>query len=215
MLCERKRAAKGDIEHHEWRLVARGDSQTYGVEYYEVWAQVARSATLRMLLARCAAAAFRLAQMDVETAFINGPVTEENLIRQPARIERGELAKVRRLRKALCGLKRVYLTRYQNLGEVLRLSEFKPSAADSSLQGDVANCTVFNFDKVDDLLIVAKYAGGMEAGEASILWAFEPRDLGTPSHFRGLHIDRRGETGAIRLGQRQYLPTQCKASGGK
>lgn len=50
-----------------------------------------------MLLAHCAVAWLRLAQMDLETAFLNGPVAEETYIRQPMGYERGDLTKVCRL----------------------------------------------------------------------------------------------------------------------
>lgn len=76
MLCERKRGAAGEVQPYKGRLVARGDTQRYGVNYSDVWAPVARYATVRALLYHCAAAGLYLNQMDVETAILNGEATE-------------------------------------------------------------------------------------------------------------------------------------------
>jgi len=54
MLFERKRGADGAVSRHKAHYVARGDTQVYLVDYREVWAPVARHATLRAVLASAA-----------------------------------------------------------------------------------------------------------------------------------------------------------------
>lgn len=124
ILGERKRGAKGAVEQHKGRLVARGDTQQYGVDYTDVWAPVARYASLRTLLAQCAAAGLRLGQVDIDTAFLNVPVEEEIYIIQPAGYERGDGNQVCHLRKALYGLKQAARTWYQKLTDTLGKAGF-------------------------------------------------------------------------------------------
>ena len=42
--------SNGDLERHKARLVARGFSQTYGVDYRETFAPVAKLNTVRVVL---------------------------------------------------------------------------------------------------------------------------------------------------------------------
>eukprot|EP00170_Pyropia_yezoensis_P005400 contig_21956_g5414 len=83
MLCERKRGADGEVSRHKGRFVACGNHQVAGRDYTEVWAPVARHATLRALLSTAAAEGMMLYQLDVETAFLNGEVDEELYLQQP------------------------------------------------------------------------------------------------------------------------------------
>ena len=53
------------------RLVAQGYSQTYGIDYEEVFSPVARYSSIRTLLTLANAHDLEIHQMDVTTAFLN------------------------------------------------------------------------------------------------------------------------------------------------
>ena len=72
-----KRNSKGEVEKYKARLVARGFTQEYGIDYEETFAQVARITSVRTLLAIAASRKWTLSQMDVKNAFLNGDLTEE------------------------------------------------------------------------------------------------------------------------------------------
>ena len=57
------------MERHKARLVARGFTQTYGVDYKETFALVARMSTVRVLLSVPINHAWPLYQMDVKNVF--------------------------------------------------------------------------------------------------------------------------------------------------
>lgn len=105
ILCERKRGPNGEVVRHKGRGVACGNYQVPGRDFGEVWAPVVRRATLLTVLSRATAAGMLMHQLDVETAFLNGPVHEELYVRQPKGYERGGVDKVLRLRKAVYGLR--------------------------------------------------------------------------------------------------------------
>ena len=54
-----------------------------GIDYGETFAPVARLESIRMLLAYASHHDFKLQQMDVKSAFLNGPLNELVYVKQP------------------------------------------------------------------------------------------------------------------------------------
>jgi len=208
ILCERKRGPEGELVGHKGRFVGRGDKQTYLVDYTDVFAPVARYATLRALLAHCAASGLILYQLDVETAFLNGEVDEEIYIRQPRGYERGDKGKVCRLVKALYGLKQAARAWHKKLDTMLGEAGFTACASDPCLyKGERDGVTVYILVYVDDLLVAGATNAAAMSAKAAITTAFKAREMGEPTFFLGLHVERDTERGTLRLGQRQYVHT--------
>jgi hypothetical protein len=101
-----KEGEKGEVVRNKSRLVAQGFSQKEGIDYEETFAPVARLEAIRILLAFSVAKGFKLHQMDVKSAFLNGVLKEEVYVRQPSGFESEKYPhQVYKLRKALYGLK--------------------------------------------------------------------------------------------------------------
>jgi hypothetical protein len=64
-------------------LVAQWYSQVEGLDFGETFTPVARLEVIRILLAFAASKGFKLYQMDVKSAFLNGVIHEEMYVRQP------------------------------------------------------------------------------------------------------------------------------------
>jgi hypothetical protein len=86
--------------------VAKGYSQVEGLDFDETYAPVARLESIRILLAYATCYGFKLFQIDVKSAFLNGPIKEEVYVEQPPGFEDSDYPNhVYKLSKALYGLK--------------------------------------------------------------------------------------------------------------
>ena len=77
----------GVVVRNKARLVAKGYSQQEGIDYDETFAPVARLEAIRIFLAFAAHSDFKVYQMDVKSAFLNGELAEEVYVTQPPGFE--------------------------------------------------------------------------------------------------------------------------------
>ena len=97
-----KHAVDGSVERHKARFVAHGFSQKEGIDYEETFAPIARYTSIRAIISLAAVLGWRLHEMDVKIAFLNGVIEEEVYIEQPESFTvHGSDTHVCRLKKAL------------------------------------------------------------------------------------------------------------------
>ena len=77
-----KQNADSSINKYKARLVVKGYAQVFGVDFLETFAPVARLDTIRLLLALYAQKNWKVYQLDVKFAFLNGYLQEEIYIEQ-------------------------------------------------------------------------------------------------------------------------------------
>ena len=68
---------QGEVIRNKAILVCKGYSQQEGIDYEEIYAPIARMEVRRMFLAYAANKNFKVYQMDVKSAFLNGELEEE------------------------------------------------------------------------------------------------------------------------------------------
>ena len=84
----------------------QGYTQVEGVDFNESFASVARLESIRILLSIACTMDFKLYQMDVKFAFLNGYLNEEAFVEQPKGFQDPHFSDhVLRLKKTLYGLK--------------------------------------------------------------------------------------------------------------
>ena len=95
------------VDRYKARLVARGFTQEYGIDYEENFSLVARLFYVRTLIAVSAARKWPLFHMDVKNVFLNGELAEEVYMKLPPGYSHppGFPHKVFQLRRTLYGLK--------------------------------------------------------------------------------------------------------------
>ncbi|WVZ93435.1 hypothetical protein U9M48_039413, partial [Paspalum notatum var. saurae] len=130
-----------------------------GIDYEETFAPVARLEAIRILLAFAASKGFKLQQMDVKSAFLNGFIEEEVYVRQPPGFESARFPnRVYKLRKALYGLKQAPRAWYARLKSFLLKSRFVMGSIDK---------TLFLLSHGGDTLIVQIYVDDIIFGGSS------------------------------------------------
>nr|GEY35593.1 retrovirus-related Pol polyprotein from transposon TNT 1-94 [Tanacetum cinerariifolium] len=88
------------------RLVAKGYAQEEGIDFEESFTPVVCLEDVQIFIAYAAHKSFPIYQMDVKTAFLNGPMKEEVYVAQPdGFVDPDHPKKVYQLKKALYGLK--------------------------------------------------------------------------------------------------------------
>eukprot|EP00253_Pinus_taeda_P028614 PITA_28614 len=96
----------GEVIRNKARLVCEGYAQQEGIDFEETFAPIARLEAIRIFLALSSFQKFKVFQMDVKYAFLNGDLEEEVYIEKPDGFILGNDPKlVCRLKKALYGLK--------------------------------------------------------------------------------------------------------------
>jgi hypothetical protein len=111
--------------------VAQGYSQKEGIDYEETFAPVAHLEAIRILLAFAAFKGFKLFQMDVKSAFLNGFIEEEVYVRQPLGFENPKHPNsIFKLQKALYGLKQAPRAWYVRLKMFLLEQGFEMGSVD-------------------------------------------------------------------------------------
>ena len=72
-----KHVADGSIEKYKARFMAHGFSQKEGINYEENFAPISRYTSIRSVISLAVVMKWKIHQMDVKTAFLNGVVEEE------------------------------------------------------------------------------------------------------------------------------------------
>ncbi len=126
------------MERYNARLVARGFTQTYGVDYNKTFAPVAKFTSIRCILALAALEDMEIHQMDVKTTFLNGKLEEEIYMEQlQGFVHQGGEHLVCKLHKSLYGLKQSPRAWNQKLDVFLKSIEFMKSEADLSVRNTI------------------------------------------------------------------------------
>jgi hypothetical protein len=141
------------------RLVAQGYSQVEGLDFGETFAPVARLEVIRILLAFAASKGFKLYQMDVKNAFLNGVIQQEVFVRQPPGFESLKYPdRVYKLSNALYGLKLASWAWYARLKTFLLEHGYVMGSVDK---------TMFTLNHDTDFLLVQIYVDDIIFGGSS------------------------------------------------
>ncbi|KAM1606973.1 hypothetical protein ACFX1Z_027609 [Malus domestica] len=195
----------GTIERNKARLVARGFIQTYGVDYKETFAPVAKMNTVRVLLSVAINNAWPLFQMDVKNAFLHGELEEEVFMKlPPAHPQSNNLEMVCKLHKSIYGLKQSPRAWYAKLSHVLERVGFCWSNADSSLfvsSSTSGKLVVFIY--IDDLIVTGDNMSEISALKQYLNHKIAIKDLGILKYF--IRIEMAYSHKGCFLNQRKYV----------
>ena len=81
------------VVRNKSRLDAQGFCQKEGIDFEETFARVARLEAIRIFLAFAVSKGFKVFQMDVKSAFLNGFIEEEVYVKQPPWFRKSQISK--------------------------------------------------------------------------------------------------------------------------
>jgi hypothetical protein len=185
-LFRNKQDEHGVATRNKARLVAKGYAQVAGLDFEETFAPVARLESIRILLACVAHHSFRLFQMDVKSAFLNGPIKEAYVEQPPGFKDDTYPNHMYKLSKALYGLKQAPRAWYECLRDFLTANAFKVGKADPTLftktcDGDLFVCQIY----VDDIIFGSTNQKSCEEFSRVMMQKFEMSMMGKLSYFLG------------------------------
>ncbi|KAI3655575.1 hypothetical protein MP638_007280, partial [Amoeboaphelidium occidentale] len=204
----------GTIERFKARLVARGFSQKFGIDYFETFSPVINKETFRFLITVACHYDYEIHTMDVSTAFLNGTLQETIFMDIPEGYGTimNTTGKVLKLIKSLYGLKQAPLAWYNELEAFLVSVGFiKATGIDPCLfmlrdDQDVLFVLVY----VDDLLLVSSSMKIMDHFKSRLSSKFKVRDLGEVSSYLKLRIQRDRMNKIIMIDQEHYISSLLK-----
>ncbi|KAK1683899.1 hypothetical protein QYE76_044747, partial [Lolium multiflorum] len=200
----------GNIVRNKARLVAQGFSQVEGIDFGETYAPVARLESIRILLAYASHHNFKLQQMDVKSAFLNGPFHEEVYVKQPPGFEDLNFPNhVYKLDKALYGLKQAPRAWYEHLKELLVDRGFDVGLIDPTLftkrvNGELFVCQLY----VDDIIFGSTNKAFNDEFSKLMTDRFEMSMMGEMKFFLGFEIKQL--RGGTFINQAKYLQDMLK-----
>ncbi|GJX75440.1 retrovirus-related pol polyprotein from transposon TNT 1-94 [Tanacetum coccineum] len=212
-LWKNKTCAENMVIRNKSRLVTKVYRQEEGIDVEELFAPVARLEAVRMFMAYAAYKNFTIYQMDVKTAFLNGPLKEEVFVSEPDGFVDPDFPNhVYRIKKALYGLKQAPIAWYDKLSSFLIEHHFKKGIVDP---------TLFTRKHGDDILLVQIYVDDIIFGSTNPVFSnrfaklmkdnFEMSMMGEMKFFLGLQIYQSPH--GIFISQSQYTLEILKKHG--
>ncbi|CAL8176390.1 unnamed protein product [Prunus armeniaca] len=190
-----------------WDLVDRPSDKPPGIDFNETFAPVARLDTIRILVALAAHKGWKLFQLDVKSAFLNGVLHEEVYVDQPPGfVIKNREDGVYRLKKALYGLKQAPRAWYEEINSYFEKAGFKTSLSEATLYVKFAESGILIVSLyVDDIIYTGSSRELLLDFKTEMMKQYEMTDLGLLHHFLGLGVIQT-ET-YIFLHQKKYAKT--------
>jgi hypothetical protein len=182
-----KQDEHGVVTRNKAWLVAKDYSQVERLDFDETYAPVARLESIRILLAYATYHDFKLYQMVMKSAFLNGPIKEEVYVEQLPGFEDSEYPNhIYKLSKALYGLKQAPRAWYECLWDILITNGFKVGKADPTLftktiAKDLFICQIY----VDDIIFGSTNMSTCEEFSRIMIQKFEMFMMGELNYFIG------------------------------
>ncbi len=205
-----KRKADGTIDKYKARLVARGFTQIYGVDYFDTYSPVAKMASFRTILAMAARLDWDIESFDFNGAYLNATLDddEELYMHEPPGYETQGEHMVKRLHKSLYGLKQAGRKWYDTLTRSLADLGFCISYADPGVfLAKLGRHTLILAIHVDDCILTGSSPELISQYKVKLNNCYALTDLGPVHWLLGIKITRDRSAHSISLSQTAYIDT--------
>ncbi|KAK0575318.1 hypothetical protein LWI29_037144 [Acer saccharum] len=199
-----KRHPDRSVARYKARLVAKGFNQRPSIDFTETYSPVVKPVTVRLILTFAVTNGWPLRQLDVNNAFLQGSLTDDVYMEQPAGFVDASLPHhVCKLQKAIYGLRQAPRAWYNELRTFLLATGFLNSKCDASLfvrhrSGQILYLLVY----VDDIIVTGSSQSQVHDFIAVLAHRFSLKDLGQLSFFLG--VEAIHSTSGLFLSQQKY-----------
>ncbi|KAL8148711.1 hypothetical protein AgCh_005900 [Apium graveolens] len=195
----------GIVVRNKARLVAKGYCQQKGIDFDETFAPVARLEAIRIFSAYGAHANFKVYQMDVKSAFLNGYLEEEVFVSQPPGFQDPNFPNhVYYLLKALYGLKQAPRAWYDTLSKFLLENHFTRGTVDKTLFfRNVNGSSILVQIYVDDIIFGSTDEKLCKKFSKLMQSKYEMSMMGELTYFLGLQVKQVSD--GIFISQTKYI----------
>ena len=197
-----KRDKSNAISRFKARLVAKGFTQIPGQDFNYTFAPVARWDSIRTVLSLATIHDYELRQLDVKTAYLNGPLDEEIYMHAPP----GSDTPYWRLRKGLYGLRQAGRQWYLTLHETYSDLNYTRCESDWSVYTrNVGETVTISATSVDDILLATNSKEASNVAASELNSKFTVTDAGDAEWLLGCRITRWRDKRVLKLDQEQFV----------
>ncbi|GJR01453.1 retrotransposon protein, putative, ty1-copia subclass [Tanacetum coccineum] len=206
-LFKMKTGMDGAIHTFKARLVTKGFTQTYMVDYEETFSPVADIRAIRILIAITVFYDYGIWQMDVKTVFLNGHLSEEVYMVQPEGFVNPKYPnRVCKLKRSIYGLKQASRQWNKRFDDEIKKFGFSQNHDEPYVYMKASGSYVtFLILYVDDILIMGNNIPMLQNVKSYLGRCFAMKDLGEPAYILGIKIYQDRSRRLIGLCQSAYI----------
>ncbi|KAL4590248.1 hypothetical protein LXL04_003174 [Taraxacum kok-saghyz] len=204
---KKKTDMDGNIHTFIERLVAKGFTQTHGIDFDDTFSPVAMIKSITILFAIVAYYDYEIWQMDVKTSFLNGHLLEDVYMVQPEGfVDKKHPNKVCKLKRSIYGLKQASRSWNLHFDEEITKYGFIKNEDDACVymitSGSIVTFLVFC---VDDILLMGNDIPPLHGVKSWLGKCFSKKDLGEAAYILGIKIYRDRSRRLLGLSQSAYI----------
>lgn len=204
-VLKKKYDSEGNVRFRA-RLVAKGYTQKYGVDYEETFAPVVRHTTLRLLFALSVQLNLDISHLDVTTAFLNGYLEEDIYMEKPEGFPSSDgKGQVLKLKRAIYGLKQSSRAWYRRVDDCLTEYGYTRSKLEPCLYAKNDNGLTIVALYVDDFFVFSNNEQETKRLKQVLSSHFKLKDLGQVKQCLGMNVCVDKENNVITLDQEDYV----------
>ena len=197
-----KRDKDNTISHFKARLVAKGFTQIPGQDFNYTFAPVAHWDSIRAVLSIATLNDYELRQLDVKTAYLNGPLEEEIYMRAPP----GLGAPYWCLRKGLYGLRQARQQCYITLHKTYMSLKYTHCKSDWSVYTHrTGDSITISATSVDDILLATNSKTASDMATDELHKKFTITDGGDAQWLLGCRITRWRTNHILKVDQETFV----------
>ena len=188
-------------------MVAKGYTQKEGIDYEETFSPVAMLKSIWILLVVAASLDYKIWQMDVKTAFLNGSLEEDIYMQQPEGfIARGKQHMACKLQRSIYGLKKASRTWNIRFDQAITLYSFEKILNEPCVYKRIQGTkVVFLVLYVDDILLIGNDIEVLSSVKGWLQKKFDMKDLGEANYILEIKLLRDRKNKVLALSQALYI----------